>query len=82
MSLKNLYSSNRHQLRECKVKITGSLNMQSLCASLHFFTMSLGSLNNEVFERRASTGSELFAILGSDFEKKNKKISNRLHLSE
>lgn len=44
--------------------------MQSLCASLHFFTMSLGSLNNEVFERRASIGSELFAILGSDFEKK------------
>ena len=44
--------------------------MQSLCASLHFFTMSLGSLNNEVFERRASIGSELFAILGSDLEKK------------
>ena len=45
--------------------------MQSLCASLHFFTMmSLGSLNNEVFERRASIGSELFTILGSDFEKK------------
>ena len=44
--------------------------MQSLCASLHFFIMSLGSLNNEVFERHASTGSELFATLGSDFEKK------------
>ena len=32
--------------------------------------MSLGSLNNEVFEGRASIGSELFAILDSDFEKK------------
>ena len=44
--------------------------MQSLCASLHFFTMSLGNLNKEVLERRASIGSELFAILDSDFEKK------------
>ena len=85
MSLKNVYSSNCHQLRECQVKITAIkvalINMQSLCASLHFFTMSLGSLNNEVFERPTSTGSELFAILGSDLKKK-KKISNRLHLSE
>ena len=45
------------------------------------YQLSLGSLNNEVFERRASTGSDLFTILGSDFEKK-KKISNRMHLSE
>ena len=34
------------------------------------YQLSLGSLNNEVFERRASTGSDLFTILGSDFEKK------------
>ena len=27
----------------------------------------LGSLSNDVFERRASTGSELFAMLGRDF---------------
>ena len=78
MSLKNLYSSNCHQLRECQVKITAVkvalINMQSLSASLHFFTMSLGSLNNEVFERPTSTGSELFAILGSDLKKKKKRF--------
>ena len=30
--------------------------------------MSIGSLSNDVFERRASTGSGIFAILGRDFE--------------
>ena len=31
-------------------------------------SLSIGSLSNDVFERRASTGSGIFAILGRDFE--------------
>ena len=31
--------------------------------------LALGSLSNDVFERRASTGSELLELLGRDFEK-------------
>ena len=56
--------------------------MQSLCASLHFFTMSLGSLNNEVFERPTSTGSELFAILGSDLKKKKRFLTDCIYQSK
>ena len=47
-------------------------NVPSLCFTqtyhIHHFSQShnlIGSLSNSVFERRTSTGSELFASLGS-----------------
>ena len=35
---------------------------------------TLGSLSSDVFERRASTGSGVFALFGSDFEQRLEKI--------
>ena len=47
-----------------RLQISWSFSLNRFCKALRAI---LGSLSNDVFERRASTGSELFAMLGRDF---------------
>ena len=47
-----------------RLQISLSFSLNRFCKALRAI---LGSLSNDVFERRASTGSELFAMLGRDF---------------
>ena len=52
------------QALRLRLQISRSFSSHCFCKALRAI---LGSLSNDVFERRASTGSELFAMLGRDF---------------